>query len=132
MRLKSYKSILLTLIPLLFLALSPMKFMVCTEQMQACAGCCPEMSAQNTSPEAQITPFNVCCVTHSTDGFTAITPLQKIEDVFKKKFHSIGSAAPYVNSYALQHLTKSAAVSFYPSGFSPHPPLILVKSSFLI
>lgn len=122
----------MTLLPVLLLALSPMKVMVCTQKMEKCPPCCHEMSVKKSSSEVQVSSIDDCCIFHASDGFTAITPLQKTDDISKKKFHSLAAVAPYLNFYALQNLTKSNVISFYPFAAPPHPPLILIKSSFLI
>ena len=132
MKNRSYKFILVTLLPVLLLALSPMRVMVCKMEMAKCPPCCHEMSVKKSSSEVQVFSVDDCCIFHNSEGFTAITPLQKIEDLSKKKFYSLGLVAPHFDSYALQTLTKSDFASSHLSSFLSHPSLILIKSSFLI
>lgn len=122
----------MTLLPVLLLALSPMKVMVCKMEMAKCPPCCHEMSVKKSSSEVQVSSVDDCCIFHSSEGFIAITPLQKIEDLSKKKFHPLGLVAPHFDFYALQTLTRSDFASSHLSSYLPHPPLILIKSSFLI
>lgn len=130
MRLKNYKIVLMTLLPLLLLALSPTRAVVCTEKMQCSS--CYEMTARDSSLGSQITSFNSCCVSHFTEGFTTLVSLQKIEDITKKKNHAMVFANPYVNSSAQQNFKDSKISAFYSSAFFPHPPLVLIKSSLVI
>ena len=132
MKAKGYKSILMALLPVLLLALSPMKGMICTQKMEVCPPCCHEMVVEKTSSEAQISLLDDCCILQSSPGMTAIVSLTKFEDLSKKKFQELIAVAPYLDSYALQNLTKSNITYFHPSAFPPHPDLLLTKSSFLI
>lgn len=132
MKNKGYKFILMTLLPVLLLVLSPMRVMVCKMEMAKCPPCCHEMSVKKSASEVQVSSVNDCCIIHASEGFTAITPLQKNEDISKKKFQSLVSAVPHFSSYALQSLTNSEVHFSHSSVSPPQPPLILIKSSFLI
>lgn len=131
MKNKGYKFLLITLLPILLLALSPMRGMICTQKMEECPPCCHEMSVKSSS-EAQISFLDDCCIMRFSEGMTVISSLQKIEEVSKKKFYSLGLVLPYLDSHALQNRAKSNIAYFHPSAFPPHLDLVLIKSSFLI
>lgn len=132
MKNNGYKFLLITLLPILLLALSPMRGMICTQKMEECPPCCHEMSVEKSSSEAQILSLDDCCIMQSSEGITAISSLQKIEEVCKKKFHSLGLVLPYLDSHSLQNRAKPNLAYFHPSAFPPHPDLVLIKNSFLI
>lgn len=133
MKVKSPKFLIIFLLPFLLLAFSPMGMMICMQKMEDCSGCCPHASLENSilPGAAQISSQDVCCVFQSTQRLTAVSSFQKSDDFSKKKFSSL-SFDLYPLSLDLQSLPKPQNYPVQVFALLPRPPLILVKSSFLI
>ncbi len=131
MKVKSIKLLLMMLLPLLLLALTPIKSMICLQGMEDCGGCCPEMAEARSAVEPQIAPVDLCCLLQSSENITTIGPLQKTEDLSQQKIQAIKINFDWAISIQ-QNLSRVETSKLAPSFLLPSPPLILTKSSLII
>ncbi len=130
MRRTSLKYVLTLLMPLLLLAFSPIRMMLCEKGMTACSECCHKLiQGDISSPE--LSSQNLCCVIYPSQAATAINVApQKTNDFSKIQFHSKGVLT---NSSILSLSIYARSDKVLSNGFIyPNLPLFLSKQSLLV